>query len=134
MKNIETTVKKAPQVMYHKGVDSDTIKQAERELSLKFAHDYIEYLSKFGQVTFGSHEMTGIVSSKRLNVVECTKFERESKDNFPSNMYIIEDTHFEGLIITQDSNGKVYELYQNGKCVLINKSLTDYIEKASKGL
>ena len=48
-------------------------------------------------------------------------------------MYIIEDTHFEGLIITQDSSGKVYELYQNGKRVLINNSLSDYIEGASKG-
>ena len=110
MDKLERTVKNAPQVIFHKGVDSDHIKQAERELSLKFAHDYIEYLSKFGQVTFNGHEMTGIVSSKRLNVVECTKFERESKDNFPANMYIIEDTHFEGLIITQDSSGKVYEL------------------------
>jgi hypothetical protein len=132
MNNLEQTVKNAPQVIYHKGVDSDHIKQAERELSLKFADDYIEYLSKYGQITFRGHEMTGLVSAKRINVVECTKFERESKDNFPSNMYIIEDTHFEGLIITQDSNGKVYELYQNGKRVLIHDSLSEYIKEASK--
>lgn len=132
MSKLEASVINAPQVLFHKGVDSDHIKQAQNELSLKFADDYIEYLTKFGQITFTSHEMTGIVSSKRLNVVECTKFERESKDNFPSNMYIIEDTHFEGMIIIQDNFGKVYELHQNGICILIYKSLSDYIEGSSK--
>lgn len=131
MKNIIETIQGLPGANWLKGVKPDRIKKAEKDLSLSFAEEYKEYLRRFGLLTYVGHELTGIVKSKRLNVVDCTKFERESRDNFPPDIYVIEDTHCEGLVITQDKSGMIYENYPGGKMNKIYNSLAEYISNTS---
>ncbi|MGI6387150.1 MAG: SMI1/KNR4 family protein [Desulfomonilia bacterium] len=44
-----------------RGASDELIAEAERQLNLRFAEDYKEYLSLFGAISFGSTELTGLI-------------------------------------------------------------------------
>lgn len=55
------------------GVEESVVAAAERELNLKFAADYREYLLRMTIAAYDGHELTGLSKAVRTNVVEVTK-------------------------------------------------------------
>lgn len=107
-----------------------TIKQidyAERELNLKFSNEYKLYLLKYGCIEFYGVELTGIIDSKRLNVIDVTKKERLYNPNIPNNMYVIENAAINGIIIWQDDKGYIYKTQYTSNTIKIFNSLSEYL-------
>jgi hypothetical protein len=109
-----------------KGVSKEMITGAERALKLSFAKDYSEYLEKYGLISARHIELTGITDSKRLNVVDVTQHQR-GLNQFPPDMYVIEDTGIEGVIILQNKTGEIFELQNHNQIKKIYNSLSDYL-------
>jgi hypothetical protein len=109
-----------------KGVSREMITAAEQSLGLSFAKDYKEYLEKYGLISARHIELTGITDSKRLNVVEVTQIQK-ALNQFPIDMYVIEDTGVEGIIILQNKAGEIFELQNHNQIKKIYDSLSDYL-------
>lgn len=56
----------------------EEINEAENQLGVRFSEDYRAYLLNYGEVSFGSHELTGICRSERINVVNVTEEAKNS--------------------------------------------------------
>lgn len=128
MKDIITVLSLKAGLRYLGGVDELTIQESESKLNLKFSDEYKKYLSEFGLASFSSTELTGIVASKRLNVVDITIDERSIDPDFPPNMYVVEMTDMEGLDILQDEKGTIYEFVPFQGIKQVASSLAEYVE------
>jgi hypothetical protein len=60
-------------------------------------------------------------------VVDVTIKERERYE-IPADMYVIEDTHIEDILILQNSKGEIFELQNSKKIKKIFNSLSDYLK------
>lgn len=107
--------------------DENSIAEAEKELGLKFADEYKEYLVEFGSVLAEDVEITGIAKSKNRNVVMVTKREWELNPQVEHNMYVVENLAIDGIIIWQDSVGNIYESTPHNKAKKVADSLADYV-------
>ena len=115
-------------VAFPSGASVQKILDAESSLSLKFSNDYKEYTKKFGAASFDGHELTGVVESKRLSVVENTIRKRKIDKNLPLDFYVIEDLGIDGLTILQNETGHIY-LYSSGNNMKkIANSLMEYFD------
>ena len=110
-----------------KGVSEELIENAENILRLKFADEYKEYLLHFGIVAFDGHELTGISSINRLDVIKVTRNELQKNTVVPTNMYVIEVANIDGIIVWQSSEGDIYETIMDSKPIRICDSLSEYI-------
>ena len=110
-----------------KAAQEPEILQSEKQLALKFATEYREYTSEFGAVAVNGHELTGVVASKRLNVVSATKAEWAINPQVPNTMYVIENAGIDGIIIWQDEAGTIYQSAPNTKPKKIAASLAEYV-------
>ena len=109
-------------------VQSIEIESAEQKLSLKFNRDYKECLMQFGQFSIYGHEFTGLTKTLRLNIVEVTKDER-SKNNFiPKDLYVIEQTHIDDIVIWQNEQGEIFLSSSMIELHKVADSLLKYIE------
>ncbi|MBW7875609.1 MAG: SMI1/KNR4 family protein [Candidatus Cloacimonetes bacterium] len=97
------------------GVSLELINEAEKQLKVKFAADYREYLSKFGAISFGSTELTGLNIDSYANVVSVTLKEAQRNKSFPSDSIVVENTGMEGLLVLQKDSGEVYEWMDGAK-------------------
>jgi hypothetical protein len=107
------------------GVSRETIIDAEKKLGLTFAPDYAEYLEKYALMSAKHIGLTGITESKRLSVIDVTLSARE-ESQIPQDMYVIEDTAIEGILILQNGKGEIFE-FQNNHTKKIYDSLHDYL-------
>lgn len=107
-------------------VEPMLIEQAQVYLNLIFAEDYKDYLRTFGAATFNGHELTGISTSHRLNVVSATNRARKYFDHFPSSYYVVEELLFDHIIVVQDETGKVYSYSPIAESILLAESLKAY--------
>lgn len=104
------------------------IESAEQKLNLKFNDDYKECLIQFGQFSIYGHEFIGITKTSRLDIVEVTKDER-SKNNYVSqDLYVIEQTHFDDIVIWQNQCGEIFQSSPLTTIQKIANSLLEYIE------
>ena len=101
-------LKTAPNFVCMKPVESDEIDKAEESLGVHFANEYRELISACGAASIDGHEITGICSSKRLNVVQVTTRARIENPAIPCNMYVIEEMHIDGILIWQNESGNIY--------------------------
>jgi len=126
--NIKSIMNKIEDYFADGGVTDKEIRKAEEELGLKFASDYREYLSIYGCVSFGSHELTGLTKVKRLNVVEVTKENRQFNKSIPTDFYVIEEADIDGIVIWQNSEGKIFrsDIYSNPVCAY--DSFVEYLD------
>ncbi len=108
-------------------IDNEKINEAEKKLGLVFAEDYKQYISTYGIASFGSHELTGICSSKRLNVVSVTNKYKAEKNIF-DNLYVIEDIGIDGIVIWQSSTGEIFQSEYDFELKKIFNSLAEYVE------
>jgi hypothetical protein len=109
MHNIFNEIEKKIKLYKTKGASDELIAEAERQLNLKFADDYKEYLSSFGAISFGSTELTGLNIDSYANVVSVTLKEIQRNTSFPKGSIVLENTGMEGLLILQKEDGEVYE-------------------------
>lgn len=110
-----------------KGISNEQISQAEQNLGLSFSEEYREYLSLYGIAAFDGHELTGITKSNRLDVVSTTIEARKRYPDLPSDLYVVESTGIEELIILQNTDGEVFGCAPNYRLEKICDSLSDYI-------
>lgn len=109
------------------GVSEKEIEKAEKKIGVKFADSYKEYLRTFGIAAYSGHELTGISKSKRTDVAEVTLKEREYNRNVPEDLYVIEETNMEGIVIWQSSEGEIYRTDLDSKPKKVAKSMEEYI-------
>ncbi len=100
---------------------------AECALDLRFADEYKTYLTAYGLISARGIEITGLLPSPRLNVVDVTKRERAWNEGFPPDMYVIEETGVEGLLILQDAAGTIYALWPGKQPKKEFDCLADYL-------
>lgn len=89
--------------------------------------DYKNYLLKFGTISFGNTELTGLNVEKYANVVDVTAKEIELNESFPKDCIVLEKIGVENLLILINSKGEVLE-WKNNKCKKIYNSLEDYLK------
>ena len=106
-----------------------SIVTAENALGLQFSKEYRKYLLDYGSVAFFGHDLTGISSFPGIDVVAVTKEAREDNPQIPKGFYAIEEAHIDGIIVWQDSSGKIYQTVPESAPVKIADSLKDYIGK-----
>jgi hypothetical protein len=126
MSDIITTIAGLKDLVSLKGVATEVITTSEQRLGLSFADDYVAYLKKYGVISADSIELTGIIDSPRLNVVDVTLEERISSQ-IPQEMYVIEDTGIEGILVLQNGSGEVFKFYGSRHIKKIYDNLSDYL-------
>ena len=109
------------------GVPEKEIEEAEKKLGLKFSDEYREYLLHYGIAAYRGHELTGLTKSTRVNVANVTTEER--KPGIPDNLYVVECTNVEEIIIWQSATGEIYASSPNMKLTKINDTLKDFLNK-----
>jgi len=129
MSKIVDMINKLPELLPLKPATEIDVKDAEIQLRVSFNEEYREYLLAFGAIMADGIELTGIAKSAHRNVVNQTKQERELNPKIPNNMYVIENTGVDGIIIWQDTNGGIYQSSPNTEPKKITDSLSEYISK-----
>lgn len=127
MSKIIEIIRDLPELLSTGAASNESIESAEKELGLKFAPEYKEYLEAFGSVLADDVEITGIAKSKNRNVVFTTKREWELNPQVEHNMYVVENLAIDGIIIWQDETGSIYESIPNKKVEKVADSLSEYI-------
>lgn len=110
-----------------KGATPSQIAEAEQALGVKFAEDYRKCLLEFGIFAFNGHELTGISTAPRINVVDTTRRQREYNAEIASDWYTIEEANIDGITIWQEGSGTVYEVVTGNKPVKLANSLSEYL-------
>ena len=110
------------------GVPENLIKEAELMLKLNFSDEYKEYLRRFGIAAYRGHELTGITKSPRLHVVAVTLSEREKVPEISSDLYVIEKTNVEEIVVWQKANGEIFYSGPNQQLKLYCYSMNEYIQ------
>ena len=114
-KNIVEVIKALPDLLSLKPATNTQITDAELQLRVSFAEEYRAYLKEFGAIMDDGIELTGIAKSKHRDVVSLTEQERALNPNVPHTMYVIEYTCVNGIIIWQDTKGKIYQTKPESK-------------------
>lgn len=110
-----------------KASDSE-IKKVEEQLQLKFSDEYVEYLKEFGDLSYESHELTGITENNNLNVVFVTEYWRKKNSNISKEFYVIEDLKIDNVVFWQDRKGDIYQTIGNEVPKKMYESLLEYIK------
>ena len=105
------------------------IEIAQNQLGLVFNQDYIDYLHRYGAVSFYGHIWTGISSFPGVDVVSVTKEARETNPLVSPDLYVIEEAHIDGIVVWQNSQGKIFQTIPGCKPVQICETLEEYISK-----
>ncbi len=127
MSQIIDVIKTLPKLARVGYIADEIINDAERQLNLNFSKEYKEYLSEFGAVSAKGIELTGIIEVEYCNVVSVTMKEWQLNTFVPHNMYVVENTFVNGVIVWQDSDGVVYTSFPNCPPRRIADSLAEYI-------
>lgn len=128
MKKLDAVLKKKRGLVLGKPVSDSEIAECEQMLSVRFAPDYKECIKQYGALSYYGHELTGIVSTPRLNVVNVTNEEKRVNSGLPDNWYVIEQAGIDGIVIWQSDSGEVFQSYPSGNYKKISDSLAEYIE------
>lgn len=125
--SIIDVIKSLEDIISTGGVSEQDIIKAEQELNVSFSAEYKTFLAEFGSVLADDVEIVGIAKAKNRNVVEVTKREREFNKEIPKNLYVVENTGIEGIIIWQDENGMIFQSGPNKYPEKISNSLAEYL-------
>lgn len=114
-----------------KGATDKEIKDAEKELGIKFPKQYVEFLKAFGYISFDSHEIFGIGDSWTTSTVKNTKREREVNENYPDGYFIIENLGIEGIFTVMNQAGRAFRMFTENNCKLklYANSFSEFIDK-----
>lgn len=127
MTKIVDLINSLPDMLSLKPATKEQITDAELQLRVSFADEYIEYLKTFGAIMADGIELTGIAKAEYRNVVSLTKKEKELNPKVPNTMYVIENTCVDGIIIWQDTTGIIYQTAPDSEPKKIASSLNEYV-------
>ncbi len=128
MKSIINEIKNMEFFHSRKPVDRKQIQKAESDLNIKFNEDYKSCIENFGSFSVDGHEITGICSADRLNVVNVTRKERSLNKEIPEDLYVIECLNIDDVVVWQSESGEVYQSIPNVECEKIANSLIEYLK------
>lgn len=77
----------------------------------------------------GFASLNGFAKSKERNVISVTKREWKANDKIKHDLYVVENLGIDGIIIWQESSGKIYESMPNCDVKLIAGSLAEYLKE-----
>lgn len=132
MKTIVDVINSLPELLPLKAATSMQITDAELQLRVSFSNEYKEYLSTFGAIMADGLELSGIAKSEHRNVVSLTKKEWELNPKVPHTMYVVENTCIDGIIIWQDTDGRVFQTQPGVEPKQVADSLAEYISARTK--
>ena len=127
MNSIVEMLKNKKYFVCEKSVTLKEIENAQMMLGLTFAEDYRAYVQEYGSASYEGHELTGISKDLNLDVVTVTKKNLQSNPLIDMPLYVIEETHIDGIVIWQAPDKKVYQTEMRSKPVKIAENLVDYI-------
>lgn len=133
MSGIIETIRSLPKMSGYKPASEVEITDAEIQLRLRFADEYRLYLSEFGEVSAHGLELTGIIDADYLHVVTATKEKWRMHPRVPRNLYVVEDTAIDGIVIWQDEKGTIYKTSPHSEPVPIAASLEEFLKKRYPG-
>lgn len=111
------------------------VKSAESKLRVKFNDEFIKIQLQFGRFIGDGIELTTVATKTQYsNVIDVTKKCRELNPEVPTDMYVIEDTGMNGIVIWQNTDGNVFMSKPNKGLRKICGSLSDYIKKRIKNI
>ena len=125
-------IKKMEQLEYFcslKGTTEEKIVSAENALGVTFSEEYRSYLKQYALASMNGHELTGIVDSKRLNVVDVTFKNRKINPDISQDLYVVEELHIDDVVVWQNECGQIYQTIGASKPVKIYDSFMEYIEE-----
>lgn len=111
MSRIEEVLNAKKKLIAGHGASEKDICSAEEQLNIKFALEYRDYLLRYGAVSYGGREFTGITPIERINVVSVTEEERARDIDNRESFYVIEQTGMDDIVIWQNEEGKIYKTY-----------------------
>lgn len=128
MSRIVDVINSLNKVLALKPASTNDIDSIEIELALPLSDEYKEYLLNYGAIMADGIELTGFAKSKFRDVIQVTKREWANNPKVGHKLYVIENEGIDGIIIWQDSSGKVYESSPNRGATIIANSMSEYIE------
>lgn len=129
MATIIDALKSKIDLLTGEGVSESIISNAEKALNLSFSNEYKEYLKTYGTAVYDGHELTGITKSPRVNVVDVTKAQREKNPKIPADLYVIEETDVEEIVIWQSGDGEIFYSGPNQDLTKLCNSFAEYVSK-----
>jgi hypothetical protein len=126
--NIIETFKTLGGFANHKPASVEEIAAAEQQLRLTFSVEYREYLLDFGQADGNGSEFMGITDVSYLDVVSETKALRGLNPQVSADLYAVENTNIDGIIIWQDSSGGIYKTAPGTAPRKIFDSFAEYLK------
>lgn len=109
------------------GATAEEISQAQKKLGVNFATDFKEYVKEHGAISALNMELFGVSKHARLDTASITLEERAMREDFPADMYVIENVGMEGVLILQNEKGEVFEIAPHQKAKKIYNSLAGYL-------
>lgn len=127
MDNIVEVLQSLPDFYAGNPASTQDIAIAEEQLGVAFSEEYREYVKAFGDASANGHELTGISSSERVDVVSVTQLERARNHELPADHYVVERTGIDRVVVCQDAVGFVYQSAPGRSPEKIFDSLCDYV-------
>lgn len=126
MSNIIETIESFKRKRFTGRVSSELIVNAEVELGISFAPEYKEVLMKYGSLCVKGEEFLGI-DANNYDIVKATKEARKSDKNFSPDVYVVENTAIDGILIVQNNTGELLYYQPNNELRHLANSLNDYL-------
>lgn len=127
MNNIITTIESFKRKKFTGSVSSELIVNAENELGISIAPEYKEVLKKYGSLCVKGEEFLGI-DCDNYDVVKATNEARKNDKNFPLDMYVIENTAIDGILIVQNFTSELFSYQPNDKLQHVASCLDEYLQ------
>ena len=110
-----------------KGIEEDKIIEAQQYLGVHFADSFKQFLLNYGGASYEEHEFAGLIGDERTSVVCLTKEIKEKNKNISPDMYVIEQTDYDDIVLLQDHDGKVYYVSENNTPCYYYDTLEEYL-------
>lgn len=110
------------------GAKTAAIKKAQSALKLCFSSDYYELVKEFGCLLIKGETIFGVVDNESYDVVSNTLIEKSRYSDIPNDCYVISSLGIEGVLILQNSLGKVFEYSFGSSLKMISNTLLEYLE------
>ena len=129
MSKLIDILQRKDELIVGKPAEDGEVDKVGKMLGVKFSDEYRSILKTFGFVCVDGHEMTGIAKAKRINVYDVTMKERANTDCDLSGLYVVEQTHIDGIVIWQSASGEVYQTVAGTRLKKVADSIAEYLGK-----
>ena len=126
MNTIIKTIESFKRKRFTGSVSSTLIENAEKELGICITPEYKEILQEYGSLCVKGEEFLGI-DDEHYDLVKATQEARKNDVHFPQDVYVIENTAIDGILIVQRNTGALYTYQPNSELQHLAHSLEEYL-------